>query len=115
MFRFREIELCLTLEELSAILGIKISPQQEMAIPDLDLVVIHAMNHLFGISKSEANGCVILSFLISFFGLIHHLQSNPGSCNLIPIIESIILGYYLLECDKSTLGLMDGKVLSILS
>ena len=43
VFRFREIELCLTLEELSAILGIKISPQQEMAIPDLDLVVVHAL------------------------------------------------------------------------
>ena len=86
-----------------------------MAIPDLDLVVVHVMNHLFGISKSEANGCIISSSFISFYGLIHHLQSNPGFCNLIPIIGSIIVGYYLLECDKTILGLIDGSVLSILS
>ena len=36
-------------------------------------------------------------------------------CNLIPIIDNIILGYYLIVYDKSTLGLMDEKVLSILS
>ena len=66
-------------------------------------------------SKSETNDCIILSSLISFCGLIHHLQSNPSSFNPVPIIGSIILGYYLLECDKSTLGLMDGKVMSILS
>ena len=78
-------------------------------------MVVHAMNHLFGISKSEANGCIVSSSLISFYGLIHHLQSNSVSCNPIPIINSIILGYYLLQCDKSTLELIDGKVLSILS
>ena len=66
-------------------------------------------------SKSEANDCIILSSLISFCGLIHHLQSNPGSCNSIPIIGSIILGYYLLKCDKSTLRLINGKMLSILN
>ena len=109
------MELCPTIEEFSTILGIKVSPQQEMAISDLDLMVVHAMNHLFGISKSEANGCIISSSLISFCGLIHHLQSNPGSFNSISIIGSINLGYYLLKCDKSTLGLMDGRVLSILS
>ena len=86
-----------------------------MAIQDLDLVVIHAMNHHFGMSKSEVNGCIISNSFISFCGLVHHLQSNPSSCNLIYILESIILCYYLLECDKSTLGLMDGKMLSILS
>ena len=86
-----------------------------MAISDLDLVVVHAMNNLFSMSKSKANGCIILGSFIFFYGLIYHLQSNPSSCNLIPIIGSIIIGYYLLECDKSTLGLMDGKVLSILS
>ena len=32
-----------------------------------------------------------------------------------PIIESIILGYYLTKCDNSTSRLMDRKVLSILS
>ena len=86
-----------------------------MAISDLDLVVVHAMNHLFGISKSEANGSIVLISFISFCGIIHHLQYNIGSCNPIPIIRSIILGYYLLECDKNTLELIDRKVLSILS
>ena len=86
-----------------------------MAILDLDLVVVHAMNHFFGMSKSEANGCIVSSSFIYFCGLIHHIQCNPGSCNLIPIIGSIILGYYLLKCDRSTLGLMDGRVLFILS
>ena len=86
-----------------------------MAIPDLDLVVVHVMNHLFSMSKSKANGCIVSSSLISFCGLIHYFQSNPGSFNSIPIIESIIFSYYLLECDKSTLGLMDGRVLFILS
>ena len=115
VFRFREMEPCPTMEEFSAILGIKISPQQEMASLDPDLVVVHAMNHLFGIGKSEVNGCIVSSSLISFCGLIHYLQSNPGSYNPILIIRSIILGYYLLEYDKSILGLMVGKVLSILS
>ena len=86
-----------------------------MAILDLYLVVVHAINHLFGMSKSEANGYIVSSSLIYFCGLIHHLQSNPSFCNPIPIIGSIILDYYLLKCDKSTLRLMDGKVLSILS
>ena len=85
------------------------------AIPNLDLVVVHAMNYLFGMSKSEANGCIVSGSFISFCSLIHHLQSNPSSYNPILIIGRIIFGYYLFECDKSILGLMDGKVLSILS
>ena len=84
------------MEEFSAILVIKVSSETEMAIPNLDLVVVHAMNHLFGMSKTEANACIVLSSLISFYGLIYHLQSNLGSCNPIPIIGSIILGYYLI-------------------
>ena len=73
MFSFRKMELCPTLEEFSAILGIKISPQQEMAISDLDLMVIHDMNHLFGMSKSETIGYIVSCSFISFYGLIHHL------------------------------------------
>ena len=61
VFRFKEMELCPTMEEFSVILGIKIPSQQEIAISDLDLVVVHAMNHLFSMSKSEANGCMVSS------------------------------------------------------
>ena len=86
-----------------------------MVILDLDLVVVHVMDHLFSMSKSKVNSCIISGSFIYFRDLIYHLQSNDGSCNLIYIIGIIFLGYYLFECDKSILGLMDGRVLSILS
>ena len=85
------------------------------AILDINMVVSHVMRCLFGMSKNNVNGCLISYNYISFEGLIHHLTSKPGSYHRIPIMESIILGYYLLETNKSILGIMDGRALSILN
>ena len=44
-----------------------------MVIPDLDLVAVHAMNNIFGMTKNEDNGFIISSSFIYFCGLIYDL------------------------------------------
>ena len=78
-------------------------------------MVSQAMKNLFGMSKNGVNGCLYSYNYVSVGGLVHHLTSNVGSYNHVAILKNIILGYYLLEIDKSTLWLIDGRILFILN
>ena len=56
VFCFKEIEKCLPFKEFSTIISVKMNKHNDQTISDINIVVSHAIQYLFGISKNDVDG-----------------------------------------------------------